>query len=206
MSRRNGAPQSASRPFDKDRDGFVLGEGSGVILLEEWTHARARGANIYCEIAGYGSTSDAYHITAPEPSGEMQAKAMKDALRMGNVSPEEIDYVNAHGTSTPLNDVVETVAIKKALGPRAYEVPVSSTKSMTGHLIGGSGGIEIIATALMIERGKIHPTINFERPGEACDLNYVPGRPIEKSIHKALKNSFAFGGQNASLLLQRLTE
>jgi 3-oxoacyl-[acyl-carrier-protein] synthase II len=206
MSRRNEAPQSASRPFDKDRDGFVLGEGSGVILLEEWTHARARGANIYCEIAGYGSTSDAYHITAPEPSGEMQAKAMKDALRMGNVSPEEIDYVNAHGTSTPLNDVVETVAIKKALGPRAYEVPVSSTKSMTGHLIGGSGGIEIIATALMIERGKIHPTINFERPGEACDLNYVPGRPIEKSIHKALKNSFAFGGQNASLLLQRLTE
>lgn len=203
MSKRNEEPQKASRPFDKDRDGFVMGEGAGIIILEELNHALDRGAPIYCELTGFGATSDAYHITAPDPSADMQAKAMKDALRTAGALPEEIDYINAHGTSTPLNDPTETLAIKKALGDHAYKVPISSTKSMTGHLIGGSGGIEIIATALAIQRGKIHPTINFESPGEGCDLNYVPNQPLEKSVRKALKNSFAFGGQNAAVLLEK---
>jgi 3-oxoacyl-[acyl-carrier-protein] synthase II len=203
MSKRNDEPQKASRPFDKDRDGFVMGEGSGIIVLEELNHALDRGAPIYCEVTGFGATSDAFHITAPDPDADMQAKAMIDALKTANASPEEIDYINGHGTSTPLNDPTETLAVKKALGDHAYKVPISSTKSMTGHLIGGSGGVEIIATALSIQRGVIHPTINFESPGESCDLNYVPNHSIEKSVRKALKNSFAFGGQNASVLLEK---
>jgi 3-oxoacyl-[acyl-carrier-protein] synthase II len=203
MSKRNDEPEKALRPFDKDRDGFVIGEGSGIIILEELTHAMEREAHIYCEIKGCGSTSDAYHIAAPAPDGDMQAKAIKDALETANTPPAEIDYINAHGTSTLLNDPIETLAIKKALGDHAYNIPVSSTKSMTGHLIGGSGGIEIIATSLMIERGKIHPTINFETPGEGCDLNYVPNKTIEKPIGKAIKNNFAFGGQNAAILLEK---
>jgi 3-oxoacyl-[acyl-carrier-protein] synthase II len=203
MSRRNDDPQKASRPFDKDRDGFVMGEGAGIIILEELNHALDRGAPIYCELTGFSATSDAYHITAPDPSAEMQAKAMKGALQTAGALPEEIDYINAHGTSTPLNDPTETLAIKKAFGDYAYKVPISSTKSMTGHLIGGSGGIEIIATALSIQRRIIHPTINFESPGEGCDLNYVPNEPVEKSVRKALKNSFAFGGQNAAVLLEK---
>ena len=202
MSRRNDEPEKASRPFDKDRDGFVMGEGSGIVILEELEHALARGAHIYCEMTGYGTTSDAYHITMPDPSGDAQARAMTDALKTGKSSPEEIDYINAHGTSTPLNDPIETVAIKKALGRHAYDVPLSSTKSMTGHLIGASGGIETIATALTIERGKIHPTINLETPDENCDLNYVPNTAIEKPIRKAINNSFGFGGQNASILFE----
>ena len=203
MSRRNDEPEKASRPFDRDRDGFVMGEGSGIIILEELDHALDRGAHIYCELSGYGATSDAYHIAAPDPEPEMQAQAMKDAMKRARVVPEEIDYINAHGTSTALNDPAETLAIKKALGKAAETVPISSTKSMTGHLIGASGGIETIATALMIEKGSIHATINLENPGEGCDLFYVPQKPIRKDISKAINNSFGFGGQNASLLLNR---
>jgi 3-oxoacyl-[acyl-carrier-protein] synthase II len=202
MSRRNDEPEKASRPFDVERDGFVMGEGSGIIILEELEHALDRGGHIYCEITGYGATSDAYHITMPDPTGDAQAKAITDALKGGMSSPEEIDYINAHGTSTPLNDPIETLAIKKALGRHAYDVPISSTKSMTGHLIGASGGIETIATALIMERGKIHPTINLETPGEGCDLNYVPNTAIDKSVMKAINNSFGFGGQNASILFE----
>jgi len=203
MSKRNEDPKSASRPFDKDRDGFVMGEGSGIVILEELGHALDRGARIYCEMTGYGATSDAYHITVPAPDPDMQAKAMTDTLKQANVFPQEIDYINAHGTSTPLNDPIETSAIKKAFGKYAYAIPISSTKSMAGHLIGASGGIETIATTLMIRKGRIHPTINLENPGEGCDLDYVPNKAIDKTIHKAINNSFGFGGQNASILLER---
>ena len=203
MSTRNDEPRKASRPFDRDRDGFVMGEGAGIIILEELEHALERGAKIYCEMTGYGATSDAYHITVPDPGGEMQTRAMQDALRRAGAAPEEIDYINAHGTSTALNDPVETTAIKNALGKHAYNVPISSTKSMAGHLIGGSGGIEAIATALMFERKKIHPTINLDHPAEGCDLDYVPNEPREKTITKAISNSFGFGGQNASILFER---
>lgn len=203
MSTRNEDPEKASRPFDLDRDGFVMGEGAGVIVLEELNHALDRGAHIYCELSGYGVSSDAYHIAAPEPAAEQQARTMTDAMKRAGIHPEDIDYINAHGTSTLLNDITETLAIRKALGKAAATVAVSSTKSMTGHLIGGSGGIETIATALMIERGNIHPTINLENPGEGCDLYYVPQKPIQKPIQNAIKNSFGFGGQNASLLLKR---
>lgn len=203
MSKRNETPEKASRPFDRDRDGFVLGEGAGIVILEELTHALERGAPIYCEMTGFGITSDAYHITAPDPTGEMQAKAMRDALKRARLKPDEVDYINAHGTSTPRNDSTETLAIKKAFGTHAYKIPISSTKSMTGHLLGGSGGVEVIATALMIEKEMIHPTINFETPGEDCDLNYVPNEPLKKSIQRAIKNSFAFGGQNAAVVLEK---
>jgi 3-oxoacyl-[acyl-carrier-protein] synthase II len=203
MSKRNEAPEKASRPFDRDRDGFVMGEGAGIIVLEELDHAMERGAHIYCELSGFGASSDAYHIAAPDPEPDMQAQAMKDAMKRGRAAPEEIDYINAHGTSTALNDPAETLAIKKALGKAAKEVAISSTKSMTGHLIGASGGIETIATALMVERGEIHATINLENPDEDCDLFYVPQKPIRKEIGKAINNSFGFGGQNASLLLSR---
>jgi len=203
MSKRNDDPEKASRPFDRDRDGFVMGEGAGIIILEELNHALERDAHIYCELSGYGASSDAYHIAAPNPEPDMQSQAMKDAMKRARVSPEEIDYINAHGTSTPLNDPIETLAIKNALGNAAKTVAVSSTKSMTGHLIGASGGIEAIATALMIENGRIHATINLENPGEGCDLFYVPQKPIRKDIRKAINNSFGFGGQNASLLFSR---
>ena len=203
MSKRNDEPDKASRPFDKDRDGFVMGEGSGIIILEELNHALDRGAHIYCELSGYGATSDAYHIAAPDPEPDMQTRAMKDSMTRARVAPEEIDYINAHGTSTALNDPAETLAIKKALGNAAKNVPISSTKSMTGHLIGASGGIETIATALMIENSRIHATINLENPDEGCDLFYVPQKPIRREIRKAINNSFGFGGQNASLLLSR---
>jgi 3-oxoacyl-[acyl-carrier-protein] synthase II len=203
MSKRNDEPERASRPFDKHRDGFVLGEGAGIVILEELTHALDRGAHIYCEMTGFGCTSDAYHIAAPDPTGEMQAKAMRDALKRAMVRPEEIDYINAHGTSTPLNDSTETLAIKKALGTHAYRIPISSTKSMTGHLMGGAGGIEIIATALMIQKGIIHATINLENQGDGCDLDYVAGHPIQREVRMAVKNSFAFGGQNAAVVLRR---
>jgi 3-oxoacyl-[acyl-carrier-protein] synthase II len=203
MSMRNEEPEKGSRPFDKDRDGFVMGEGAGIIVLEELNHALERGAHIYCELTGYGTTSDAYHITAPDPGAEMQAKAMKEALRRAGAAPEEIDYINAHGTSTSMNDVTETVAIKKALGQQAYQVPISSTKSMTGHLIGGAGGVEAVATALSIERGIIHATINLDAPGEDCDLNYVPNKAIERPVRKAISNGFGFGGLNAVIVLER---
>ena len=203
MSRQNHSPEKASRPFDRDRDGFVMGEGSGIVVLEELDHAINRGAHIYCELSGYGATSDAYHIAAPDPDGELQAQAIKNSMKSAQTSPEEIDYINAHGTSTPLNDPAETLAIKKALGPRAHHIAISSTKSMTGHLIGAAGGIEMIATALMMEKGRIHPTINLENPGEECDLFYVPNKPIERDIGKAISNNFGFGGQNASILISR---
>lgn len=203
MTKRNDAPEKASRPFDRDRDGFVMGEGSGIFVLEELNHALARGAHIYCEMSGFGASSDAYHIAAPDPEPEMQTRAMKDAMKRAGAHPEEIDYINAHGTSTPLNDPIETLSIKKALGDSAENVAISSTKSMTGHLIGASGGIETIATALMIENATIHPTINLENPDEECDLFYVPQKPIQKEIRKAINNSFGFGGQNASILLNR---
>lgn len=203
MSKRNEMPEKASRPFDRGRDGFVLGEGAGIVILEELTHALDRGAHIYCEMTGFGCTSDAYHITAPDPTGEMQAKAIRDALKKARAKSEEIDYINAHGTSTRLNDSTETLAIKKALGSHAYRIPISSTKSMTGHLMGGSGGVEVIATALMIEKEIIHPTINFETPDGDCDLNYVPNELLKKPIQKAVKNSFAFGGQNAAVVLEK---
>jgi 3-oxoacyl-[acyl-carrier-protein] synthase II len=203
MSKRNDEPEKASRPFDRGRDGFVMGEGAGILVLEELHHALDRGARIYCEMTGIGATSDAYHIAAPAPDGEMQAKAMKDALKHAGVSPEEVDYVNAHGTSTFLNDRIETLAITKALGDHAFRIPVSATKSMTGHLIGGAGGVEMIATALMIQKGIIHATINLENQGEGCDLDYVPNYPIQKEVRIAVKNSFAFGGQNAAVVLRR---
>lgn len=203
MSKRNEAPEKASRPFDKDRDGFVLGEGAGVVILEELTHALDRGAPIYTEMTGFGCTSDAYHITAPDPSAEMQAKAIRDALKKAGLRPEEVDYINAHGTSTRLNDSAETLAIKKALGRHAYQIPISSTKSMTGHLMGGSGGVEVIATALMIEKEVIHPTINLEKPDEECDLDYVPNEPLRRPIQRSVKSSFAFGGQNAAIVLEK---
>ena len=203
MSRRNEKPEEASRPFDRDRDGFVLGEGAGIIILEELHHALDRGARIYCEMKGFGATADAHHIIAPASDPQVQARAISAALETAGVHPEEIDYINAHGTSTPLNDVTETSAIKKALGDCAYRIPISSTKSMIGHLIGGAGGVEVIATSLMIEREKIHATINLETPGDGCDLNYVPNKPIEKSIRKAIKISSAFGGYNAALVLEK---
>lgn len=203
MSKRNDDPQKASRPFDRDRDGFVMGEGAGIIVLEELSHALKRDAHIYCELSGFGATSDAYHIAAPDPVPHMQTLAMTNAIKSADAVSEEIDYINAHGTSTPLNDPIETLSIKKALGKSAKGVAISSTKSMTGHLIGASGGIETIATALMIEEGTIHPTINLENPDEACDLFYVPHKPIQKDIGKAINNNFGFGGQNASILFSR---
>lgn len=203
MSRRNDEPEKASRPFDKNRDGFVMGEGAGIVILEERAHALARGARIYCEMTGYGATSDAYHIAAPEPSARMQAKAMEDALRRAGRRPEEIDYINAHGTSTLLNDPAETRAIKEALGKHAYRISINSTKSITGHMIGAAGGVEAIATALTIERGWIHPTINLDHPDPECDLNYTPRVAVKASVTRSLNNSFGFGGQNASIVLER---
>jgi 3-oxoacyl-[acyl-carrier-protein] synthase II len=203
MSARNDEPEKASRPFDRDRDGFVLGEGAGIVVVEELSHALRRGASIYCEITGCGATSDAHHIAAPETSGESLARSIADAMKMAHARAEKIDYVNAHGTSTVLNDLAETLAIKKAFGRSAYQIPISSTKSMTGHLMGAAGGIEIIATALTLENGKIHPTINFESPGEGCDLDYVPDEPRDKAVHKAVKVSSAFGGYNAALVLEK---
>jgi 3-oxoacyl-[acyl-carrier-protein] synthase II len=180
-----------------------MGEGSGIFLLEELDHALERGAHIYCEMSGFGATSDAYHIAAPAPVPHMQTLAMTKAMKSAGAVPEEIDYINAHGTSTPLNDPIETLSIKKALGKSARNVAISSTKSMTGHLIGASGGIETIATALMIENGTIHPTINLENPDDECDLFYVPQKAIQKGIGKAINNNFGFGGQNASILFSR---
>lgn len=203
MSKRNEDPERASRPFDLDRDGFVMGEGAGILIFEELEHALDRGAHIYCEMTGYGTTSDAYHITAPDPDGDVQAYAITKALKRAGCSPDEIDYINAHGTATPLNDKTETTAIKKALGDAAFGIPISSTKSMTGHLIGAAGGIEAIATALTIENQRIHPTANLENPDPECDLDYVPGKPREAEVKKALSNSFGFGGQNATILLER---
>ena len=203
LSTRNDEPERASRPFDKDRDGFVMGEGAGVIVLESLEHALARGAHIYAELAGYAYNSDAYHITAPAPGGVMAAKAMRQALKDGGIEPNEVDYINAHGTSTGLNDKNETMAIKEVFGDHAYELAVSSIKSMTGHLLGAAGGVECIASAMAIDQGIIPPTINYETPDEGLDLNYVPNVAEKREVRVALSNSLGFGGHNATLALKK---
>jgi 3-oxoacyl-[acyl-carrier-protein] synthase II len=205
LSERNDAPQKASRPFDRDRDGFVLAEGAGVLVLEEESRARRRGANIYAEILGYGATADAYNITAPHPDGAGAAKAMRKALQDGRINPDQVQYINAHGTSTPLGDAVETKAIKAVFGDHAYRLAISSTKSMLGHTLGASGGIELIATALSIKHGVVHPTINYENPDPECDLDYVPNTAREMPVRYAISNSFGFGGHNACILLGAYT-
>jgi 3-oxoacyl-[acyl-carrier-protein] synthase II len=203
LSTRNDDPAHACRPFDRDRDGFVMGEGAGILLLEELEHALSRGARIYAEIIGYGMTCDAYHITSPVPGGEGAATAMQLAMKDAGITPDQVSYINAHGTSTPANDVTETAAIKRALGESAYRVAVSSTKSMTGHLLGGSGGIEAVATALAIANDKIPPTINLKNPDPGCDLDYVPGSSRAQNVEVALSNSFGFGGHNVTLVFKK---
>lgn len=206
MSTRNDEPERASRPFDADRDGFVLGEGAGMAILEELDHARERGARIYSEVLGVGMTADAYHITAPAPNGEGAARAMKRALEESELAPEEFDYINAHGTSTPFNDEYETMAIKSVFADHAYELMVGSTKSMTGHLLGGAGGLEFVITSMVLHEGKVPPTINLENPDPQCDLDYVPNQMREAEVKAALSNSFGFGGHNASLAIGRYEE
>ncbi|MBR1646499.1 MAG: beta-ketoacyl-ACP synthase II [Selenomonadaceae bacterium] len=199
----NDDPAHASRPFDKNRSGFVMGEGSGIILLEELNHALNRGAHIYAEIVGYGRNDDAYHITTPAPGGKTQAACMKLALDDAGLKPEEIDYINAHGTSTHFNDQGETEAIKILFGEHAYKLAVSSTKSMTGHMLGAAGGVEAVATVLSIENNIVHPTINYETPDEGLDLNYVPNKLQERTVNVAISNSFGFGGHNACVAFKR---
>ena len=204
LSFRNDDPSTASRPFDSQRDGFVIGEGAGVLILETLDHALKRDAKIHAEIIGYGTTCDAHHITSPTPGGVGGAEAMKLALLDGQINPEEVDYINAHGTSTPANDSNETSAIKAALGNHAYQVPTSSTKSMTGHLLGGSGGIEAVACALAIKHEIIPPTINYSNPDPNCDLDYVPNKAREKKLGVVLSNSFGFGGHNVCLAFRQM--
>jgi len=206
MSTRNDEPERASRPFDADRDGFVLGEGAGIAVLEELDHARARGARIYAEVLGVGMTADAYHITAPAPNGEGATRAMQRAIEESELAVEDYDYVNAHGTSTPFNDELETKAIKAAFGDHARELMVGSTKSMTGHLLGGAGGLEFVVTSMVLREGKVPPTINQENPDPECDLDSVPNEMREAEVRAALSNSFGFGGHNASLALGRYEE
>lgn len=202
MSTRNDDPQGASRPFDMERDGFVLSEGSGILVLESMEHAQARGAKIYGEVAGYGCTADAYHITAPAPDGAYAARAMALALEDADLEAGDVDYINAHGTSTDLNDKLETMAIKQVFGERAAQIPISSTKSMTGHLLGAAGAVEAIACLLTINRGIIPPTINYETPDPECDLDYVPNQARQAQVRVALSNSFGFGGHNATIILK----
>jgi 3-oxoacyl-[acyl-carrier-protein] synthase II len=205
MSTRNDAPEKAVRPFDAHRDGFVLGEGAGILLLEEWRCAERRGARIYAEIVGYGMSADAFHITQPDPEGDGAARAMGIALKDAGLQPGQVDYINAHGTSTPYNDKLETLAIKRVWGPEARRVAISSTKSMTSHLLGAAGGVEAIACALAIERGMLPPTINYEVADPDCDLDYVPNTPRPARIGVAMSNAFGFGGHNATLILKRPT-
>ncbi len=203
LSQWNDRPQIASRPFDKDRNGFVMGEGSGTLILEEYEHAVKRGAKIYGEIAGVGMTGDAFHITAPAPEGEGAFRCMREALRDGGVETTQIDYINAHGTSTELNDKNESKAIKNLFGEHAYELAVSSTKSMTGHLLGGAGAVEAIATTLAMQNSIIPPTINHDEPDPECDLNYTPNKAAERNISYALSNTYGFGGHNTSILFKK---
>ena len=203
LSRRNDNPQAASRPWDRDRDGFVLSDGAGVVVLEELEHAKARGAKIYAELVGYGMSGDAYHITSPSVGGEGAARCMRNALRDAKLNPEDVDYINAHGTSTPAGDVGETQAMKAALGEHAYQVAVSSTKSMIGHLLGAAGGIEAVLSALSVKHQIAPPTINLENPDPDCDLDYVPNTAREMKIDVAISNSFGFGGTNGSLVFKR---
>lgn len=199
----NPDPKTASRPFDKNRDGFVMGEGAGIIVLEELEHALKRGATIYAEIVGYGSTGDAYHITAPAPNGEGGVRAMKEAIRDAGLSVEDIDYINAHGTSTPYNDKFETMAIKEVFGEHANQLAISSTKSMTGHLLGAAGGVEAIFSVLAIKDSVLPPTINLETPDEECDLDYVANEARSKEVQVALSNSLGFGGHNATIIFKK---
>jgi 3-oxoacyl-[acyl-carrier-protein] synthase II len=203
LSRRNDEPRKASRPFEKDRNGFVISEGAGIVILEELEHAKKRGAKIYAELAGYGYNGDAYHITAPCPDGDGFARCMRMALKDGSMGPESVDYINAHGTSTELNDYIETVAIKEVFGQKAKSIPVSSTKSMIGHLLGAAGAVEAIFTVLSIRDGICPPTINYETPDPECDLDYVPNVARKHDIKVALSNSFGFGGTNATLVFRR---
>jgi len=203
ISTRNAEPERASRPFERDRDGFVMGEGGAVTILEELEHARARGAKIYAELVGYGYTSDAYHLAAPDPDGDGAARCMQMALRDAKLSPEAIDYINAHGTSTELNDITETVAIKRVFKDRAHKLPVSSTKSMTGHLLGAAGSTEAVFSVLAIRDKIIPPTINYENPDPRCDLDYVPNVAREAEVKVVLSNAFGFGGTNATLIFKR---
>lgn len=203
MSTNNDNPQKASRPFDKDRDGFVMGEGCGILILEELESAIKRNAKIYAEIVGYGMTSDAYHITTPAENGEGAARSMQMAINDAGIEPEKIDYINAHGTSTYYNDLYETMAIKSVFGENAKNVSISSTKSMTGHLLGASGAIEAIVCALAIKDNFVPPTINLENPGEGMDLDYTPNKGKERTINYALSNSLGFGGHNATIVLKK---
>jgi len=204
MSTRNDDPAAASRPWDKDRDGFVLGDGAGVLVLEEYEHAKARGARIYAELVGFGASSDAYHMTSPSENGEGAARSMAAAMKDAKLNPEQIDYLNAHGTSTPPGDLAETMAMKRALGEHAYKLMVSSTKSMTGHLLGAAGGAEAIFSVMALHTGIIPPTINLHEPGEGCDLDYVPNVAREKKIDVAMSNGFGFGGTNGTLVFKRM--
>jgi 3-oxoacyl-[acyl-carrier-protein] synthase II len=206
LSRRNDEPERASRPFDKDRDGFIIAEGAGMILLEELEHAKARGAKIYAEMAGYGLSGDGYHMAAPPEDGDGAIRCMQMALNDAGMNVDDIDYINAHGTSTPLNDVVETRAIKKVFGSHAQELAISSTKSMTGHMLGGAGGIESVFTALSLYNQTIPPTANLENPDDECDLDYVPGSARETKIRAAMSNSFGFGGTNAVIIMKKFED
>jgi 3-oxoacyl-[acyl-carrier-protein] synthase II len=203
LSTRNDEPTRASRPFDADRDGFVAGEGAGIVVLESADHARRRGARIYAEIVGYGMTADAYHITAPDPDGDGAMRAMRGALKDGGLRPEDVGYINAHGTSTPYNDKTETLAIKQVFGEHARKLAVSSTKSMIGHLLGAAGGVEAVVTVLALQNGVLPPTINYETPDPECDLDYVPNAARKAEVEAALSNGFGFGGTNATLAFRR---
>jgi len=205
MSTRNGDPARAARPFDAERDGFVMGEGAGVVILEALETAERRGARMYAELVGYGVSADAYHITQPDPEADGASRSMRNALSDAHLPPEAIEYINAHGTSTPYNDRTETLAIKKVFGPHARRVPVSSTKSMTGHLLGAAGGVQFHASEQPLERGTLPPTINYEHPDPECDLDYVPNVPREARITTAMSNAFGFGGHNAILIVQRMS-
>jgi 3-oxoacyl-[acyl-carrier-protein] synthase II len=204
MSTRNDDPTRASRPWDKERDGFVLGDGAGILILEEYEHAKARGARIYCELAGFGASSDAFHMTAPSENGDGAARCMRAALKDAGVNADQVGYLNAHGTSTPLGDLGETMAIKSAFGDHARDMMVSSTKSMTGHLLGAAGGVEAVFSVMALHTGVIPPTINLENPGEGCDLDYVPNVARRKQVDVAVSNGFGFGGTNGTLVFRRL--
>ena len=204
LSTRNDEPEKASRPWDRERDGFVMGDGAGILILEEYESAKARGARIYCEVAGFGMSGDAYHMTAPSESGEGAARCMVNAIRDAGIDAAQIGYINAHGTSTPAGDLAETMAIKTALGAHAYKTMVSSTKSMTGHLLGAAGGVEAVFTTMALHTGIIPPTINLDHPSEGCDLDYVPHTAREQQVDIAMSNSFGFGGTNGTLVLRRV--
>jgi len=204
LSTRNDDPVAASRPFDKNRDGFVMGEGSGIVVLEEYESAKKRGARIYAEVLGYGLTADAHHLTAPSPGGEGAARCMQMALDTAGLNPEDVDYINAHGTSTPFNDLYETMAIKSVFGDHARKLMISSTKSMTGHLLGAAGGVEAIFSLLAMTRGVIPPTINYTEPDPECDLDYVPNEARQADVKAAISNSLGFGGTNATILFRKV--